>query len=148
MTCGLAAQGTFWGIGAMAFPSTSPKPTGYMFTGVEVSASQKIYSFSETDFTYTRGGALQTSTRSGLATYMRSFGQINLYVLANIGVAASATSTGTTAGLASSEGGIITFPLGAKQLSQFLGNIGIRYLKTTTSSETLIEIGIMHKVGK
>lgn len=139
---GLAFGQTFWGVCANAQPQTSPKPTGCAFSGVEISTTQQIYSFSETDITLV-GQKLQTSVRTGGAIFLRKFGSAEVLTLIDGGVATTGVAT-TGAGAV---GGMLIGPAG-KHFPNFLVGIGVRYLKTGASSQTLVSVVLMHRPSK
>lgn len=125
--------------GGVTIPSAgSPKDyTGWIAVVTPLIKTQKIYSISETDYTDV-SGKITSSVRSGIATYLRSFGKVDLYGLGDAGIA----TNGSTSGAAYSGGGIALFPTKWKTI---YGVVGVRFLKTTTDQETLFEIGIGKK---
>ena len=115
---------------------------------ITMSAPQHVYSISELDFTVVgnilkkQPVTVQTSARTGAAVWLRSFGQFNLFGLANAGVA----TTGTNSSGAFAGGGMLTFPTRWKAL---YGTIGIRILSSSVGgTQTLIESGIIWGNGK
>ena len=139
---------SFYGAGLSLYPQSSPKPTGWAAAMVTMSAPQRVYSISEIDFTAVgnilRGQpvSIQTSARTGAAVWLRAFGRVNLFGLANAGVA----TTGTNSSGAFAGGGMVTFPTRWKAL---YGTIGVRILSSATGgTQTLIETGIVWGNGK
>lgn len=125
--------------GGLTVPSQgSPKNySGWLAVVTPVVKSQRIYSISETDYTDV-GGKITSSVRSGVATYLRSFGKVDLYGLGDAGVA----TNGSTSGAAYSGGGVVLIPTRWKSV---YGVVGVRFLKTNTNTETLLEVGIGKK---
>ena len=130
---------TFYAIGMSLLPQSSPKPCGWAAVVTPLSTNQKIYSISETDFTFVRAASalvsynVQTSVRTGVAVWLRSFGQANLYALGDGGMA----TTGVLSSGAASGGGFVTLPIRG-----ILAVIGARVLKTIAGTQTFGEIGI------
>lgn len=134
---------SFYAAGISLLPQSSPKPTGWAAAIVTVNANQKVYSISEVDFTVVKNGALynvQTAARTGIATWLRAFGPVNLYGLADAGAATS----GTTSSGAFAGGGMLVFPIN-KQIG---GTVGARVLKTNLGSQVIAEMGIVFGGGK
>ncbi len=128
-------------------PQSSPKPTGFAAAVIQVSKTQRIYSISEVDFTLVTGTgkkipSIQTSARTGVAVWLRAFGPVNLYTMADGGAATTgANSSGALAG-----GGMITWPT---RWPGVLGTAGVRVIKTAlSSSQAVVEIGIVWGGGK
>jgi hypothetical protein len=87
------------------------------------------------DFT-PAGKRLQTSVRTGMATPIRSIGQVQIYGLADAGTA----TVGTSSGSAFSGGGVALVPMGSKGWQMVLG---VRVLKTAVGgSQSFLEIGL------
>jgi hypothetical protein len=134
-----APGGTFYGVFASGSTTTHPQPTGGAIVATQVSSSQGLWSFSETDFLLVNG-QIQTSARTGLALHMRDFNDIELFGLLDGGVA----TNGVNAGSAFAGGGFLTGPLG--KAGAWRWEAGYRILKTTTGGvEHLVEIGILRK---
>ena len=132
---------TFYAVGMSFLPQSSPKPSGWAAVVTPISSAQKIYSISETDFTFVRtvsasvlpGFSVQTSVRTGFAVWLRAFGSANLYALGDGGMA----TTGAVSSAAASGGGFVTFPVRG-----ILAVIGARVLKTVAGTQTYGEIGV------
>lgn len=143
LACPCFAQtGSFYAAGVSLLPQTSPKPTGWAAAIITANATQRLYSISEIDFTvvgdilHGRPAAVQTSARTGAAVWLRSFGQVDLYTLGDLGAA----TTGANSSGAGAIGAIVTFPT---RSSTIHGAVGVRVLKTAIASQTLVEIGIV-----
>ena|SRR5579883_1768567 len=117
----LTAQ-TFYGAGLTLFPQSSPKPSAWFITATNISKTQDVWSFSETDAIVVNKHIV-TSARTGMATGLRSFGKWKLFGLANAGVATDGVATsGAYAG-----GGVLTVPfLHNERLKIILGTRVIR----------------------
>lgn len=126
---------TFYAAGATMLPQTRPQPTGWAIIATEINTNNKIYSFSETDYTMVKGNVI-SSARTGLATPLRSFGGITIYGLGDAGVATG----GSVASAAYSGGGFVLIPV--KQTGWNV-IIGVRVLKTSIGgTQTYAELGI------
>lgn len=134
----VSSSATFLAAGLTVPSVGSPKDySGWLAVVTPLIKTEKIYSISETDYTNV-SGKITSSVRSGIATYLRSFGKVDLYALGDAGVA----TNGSVSGSAYSGGGIALFPTKWKSI---YGVFGVRFLKTTTDQETLVEIGIGKK---
>jgi hypothetical protein len=99
--------------------------------------SSGMYSFTTYDVTSirTRPFTAQTSTRTGIAMWLRSIGPVQIFGLGDAGAAIS----GSNIGGAFSGGGVIGIPLGG---SGFRLVLGARVLKTSLSEmQTIYEAG-------
>lgn len=130
---------TFVAGGVSLLPQTSPKPTGWAVVATTISASQQIYSFSETDYAVV-GGKVATSARTGLATFLRKWGTVSIYGLADAGIA----TTGSATGIAYAGGGFARIPFNTTGWDVI---IGVRELHTTVGrNTTVIEVGVGKKI--
>lgn len=135
-----APASKFYGIFVTGYASTHPQPAGGMVLATEISASQQIYSFNETDWipvrqTGTNKYTVQTSARSGFATMLRKFGPATLYALADAGVATNGGATGA----AYAGGGVLTIPL----KSGWILFPGVRMLKSSVGgTQVVLGLGI------
>jgi hypothetical protein len=114
----------------------APQINGWASYAASISKANGVYSFTTYDVTsVTRQPfSVQTSVRTGLALYMRSFGPFHIFGLADVGVAAAGGSVGGSA----SGGGMIALPLG----KGWTLLAPVRVLKTALSDRQLIfELG-------
>ncbi|HLG97123.1 MAG TPA: hypothetical protein VKX49_12495 [Bryobacteraceae bacterium] len=117
-----AAAQTFYGAGITLLPQSSPKPSAWFVAATNISKTQDVWSFSETDAVLVNK-RIVTSARTGIATGLRSFGPWKLFALANAGVA---TNGGATSG-AYAGGGVLTGPFPhSSRLKTILGTRIIR----------------------
>lgn len=135
-----ATGGTFYGVFAQmnAQTPTHPQPTGGWVVATEISASQGIWSFNETDFTLV-GGKIQTSPRTGGSLHMRDFGVCQLYALVDGGLA----TTGSATGSAFAGGGFVACPT---KFDLLWFEAGYRVLHTSIGGTSqYIEIGLLRR---
>lgn len=125
---------SFFGAGFSSLPQSSPKPSGWAAVSILANKAAQVFSFSEMDFT-PAGKRVQTSVRTGMATPLRSIGNVQIYGLADAGTA----TVGTSSGSAFSGGGIALVPVGPKGWQMVFG---VRVLKTAVGgSQSVIEFG-------
>jgi hypothetical protein len=137
--CTVHAQ-SFYGAGMSALPQSSPKPSGWAVLAKSLDSKAQVYSFTETDYTYTPK-EIQSSVRTGLATPLRTIGKVVIYGVGDAGVA----TTGSASGSAFAGGAVALIPLPKNSMMLV---VGYRALKTALGdTQQLIEIGL-GRVGK
>ena len=126
---------SFYGAGTSLLPQSSPKPTGWAVFGTLASSKGQIWSVSEVDFTRGTGKLVQSSVRTGIATPMRSFGPVTIYVLGDAGAA----TVGSNSSAAFGTGSVALIPI---RKSGYSVMIGFRAIQSAVGGlQQTVEIG-------